>query len=86
MENDLKVSVKCEIGSSEYLNCKELKCPMPIVKLSKAMKSMPSGQTVVVEASDPAFKSDIEAWVRTMGYELLEFIENPVQRAVIRKL
>jgi TusA-related sulfurtransferase len=46
---------------------------------------MSAGETIVVEASDPAFKSDVQAWVKTMGYELLEFKEDSVQTAVIRK-
>lgn len=85
MGNDLNDSMKCEIDSAEYLDCKELQCPMPIVRVSKAVKAMASGQKLIVEASDPAFKSDLEAWARTMDCELLEFVEGPVARAVIRK-
>ena len=50
-----------EMEANEYLDCKELRCPLPIVKLSKAIKQMAAGQTIVVEASDPAFKSDVQA-------------------------
>lgn len=71
--------------ADEYLDCRELRCPMPIVKVSKAIKQMQPGQSLAVEATDPAFKSDVQAWVATMGYELLEFTEGPVQKAVIRK-
>ena len=85
MENDLKDNLNVKIEADEYLNCKELRCPIPIVKLSKAIKSMTSGQTIAVEATDQAFKSDVVAWIRTMGYELLDFIEGPVSTAVIRK-
>ena len=69
----------------ESLDCKGLRCPMPIVRLSKILKRMTTGQTLVVEASDPAFASDVRAWVRTMGYELIECIDGPIQKAVIRK-
>jgi TusA-related sulfurtransferase len=85
MQHNLKENVGTETNAHEYLDCKGLRCPLPIVKLSKAMKEMAAGQIVVVEASDPAFKSDVQAWVKTMGYELLEFKEDPVQTAVIRK-
>ena len=71
--------------ADKYLDCTQLRCPEPIVKLSKAFKQMASGQTLAVEASDPAFESDVQAWVKIMGYELLEFTEGPVQKAVIRK-
>lgn len=72
-------------STHEYLDCKGLRCPMPIVRLSKALKTMTTGQTLVVEASDPAFASDVRAWVRTMGYELIECIDGPIKKAVIRK-
>jgi TusA-related sulfurtransferase len=85
MQNDLKENVDMEINAREHLDCKGLRCPLPIVKLSKAIKQMAAGQTIVVEASDPAFKSDVQAWVKTMDFELLEFKEGPVQTAVIRK-
>jgi tRNA 2-thiouridine synthesizing protein A len=68
-----------------YLDCRELRCPLPIVKLSKAIKQMQPGQTLAVEASDPAFKSDLQAWLRTMGHELLEFADGATKKAIIRK-
>ncbi len=85
MQEELKNKMNLETDADEYLDCRDMKCPLPIVKLSKAIKQMTAGQVVAVEASDPAFKSDVQAWVKTMGCELLEFIENPVQVAVIRK-
>ena len=72
--------------AAEYLDCRGLRCPMPIVRISKAVKKMTIGQTLVVEASDPAFPSDIRAWIKTMGYELVEFTDGPIQKAVIRKV
>lgn len=73
------------MNTDKYLDCKELKCPMPIVRLSKEMKQMTAGQTITVEASDPAFKSDIRAWIKTMDYELIEFKDDCIQTAVVRK-
>jgi TusA-related sulfurtransferase len=49
------------------------------------MKAMPAGQTLEVTADDPAFGADVKAWIKKMGYALLEFEEGVVQRAVIRK-
>ena len=67
------------------LDCQGMNCPMPIVRVSQAMKKMSGGQTLAARADDPAFSADIKAWVKKMGYELLEFEEGPVQCAVIRK-
>ena len=69
----------------KYLDYTQLECPMPIVKISKEFKQMSSGQTLSVEASDPAFVSDIQAWVSAMGYELLELQDGSTQTALIRK-
>ena len=71
--------------ADQYLDCTGLACPMPIVRVSRTIKEMSCGQTLLVEAADPAFRSDLEAWIRTMGHELLEFSEGSMQRALIRK-
>jgi TusA-related sulfurtransferase len=49
------------------------------------MKDLSPGQTLWVEADDPAFKSDLEAWVGATGHELLEFSEGLTQQALVRK-
>lgn len=71
--------------ADKSLDCKQLNCPMPIVKISQAMKEMSSGQTLEVEATDAAFQADLKAWVEQMGHELVEFNSGPVQRAIIKK-
>ena len=71
--------------ADRYLDCTGLSCPVPIVRLSRAIKEMSGGQTLLVEAADPAFQCDLEAWIRTMGHELLEFSDGAIQRALIRK-
>jgi tRNA 2-thiouridine synthesizing protein A len=71
--------------ADKFLDCKQLNCPMPIVKISQAMKGMSAGETLEVEATDPAFEADLKAWTTQMGNELLEFSNGAVQRAVIKK-
>ena len=68
------------------LDCRGLNCPVPIVRISQAIKKMEASQTLEVEADDPAFGADVDAWVRKMGHELVAFDEGAVQRAVIRKV
>jgi tRNA 2-thiouridine synthesizing protein A len=69
----------------QYLDCTGLRCPMPIVKISLAMKSMAVGQRLRVQANDPAFKADLEAWVRRLGHNLVDYQDGHVQVAVIEK-
>jgi TusA-related sulfurtransferase len=59
---------------------------MPIVKVSQAIKALATGDLLRVEATDPAFTADVEAWVRRMGHRLVEFHDGPVQQAVIEKV
>jgi TusA-related sulfurtransferase len=55
------------------LDCKNLNCPMPIVKISRAIKGIEIGDRLVVSATDPAFKADVEAWIRKTGHTLVSF-------------
>jgi tRNA 2-thiouridine synthesizing protein A len=63
-----------------------LACPLPIVKTSKAVKEMASGELVEVLATDPGSVQDFSAWCRATGNELIEKThESGVFRYVIRK-
>ena len=69
----------------QKLDCKDLQCPMPIIKISKIIESMEVGQRLIVEATDPAFRPDIEAWGRKTGHAILEFSDDDIKTAVIEK-
>ena len=68
------------------LDCRGLNCPVPIVRISQAIKKMEAGQTLEVTADDPAFSADVDAWVSKMGHELVALDDGAVQRALIRKV
>lgn len=80
------VVVAWEVSSmvDRELDCQGMNCPMPIVETTKAVRTMESGQVLVVTATDLAFKLDIEAWSRRTGNVIEEFHEGDVQRAQIR--
>jgi len=72
--------------SSQKLDCKGLQCPIPIVRISRAMKELKVGEQLYVEASDISFQADVEAWVRSMGHHLVSFSEEAgIQTAVLEK-
>ncbi len=58
---------------------------MPIVKISLAMKTLAAGQRLRVCANDPAFKADLEAWVKQLGHRLVQYTDGVVHEAVIEK-
>jgi len=53
------------------LDCSDLLCPMPIVKTTKAIKELQSGQILKMIATDAGSPPDIAAWSRQTGNELL---------------
>ena len=59
------------IKEDQILDCSGLLCPMPIVKTSKAIKELQSGQILKVIATDAGYPPDIEAWSRQTGNPLL---------------
>ena len=57
------------------VDARGLQCPMPVIKVSQAVKALESGQTVEVIATDRGALSDIPAWAKDMGHSLKEQFE-----------
>jgi tRNA 2-thiouridine synthesizing protein A len=53
------------------VDAKGLLCPMPIVRLSKAVREMDPGEVVLLEATDPGAVPDVAAWSRSTGNPVL---------------
>ncbi len=49
------------------IDAKGLQCPLPIVRIAKAVKNMDSGQTIEVVSTDLAFPEDVKAWCKVTG-------------------
>jgi len=61
-----------DIVADMTLDCTGLICPMPIVKMAKAIKQIEQGQVLQLIATDPGSPADVEAWSRQTGHELLD--------------
>ena len=48
-----------------------LQCPGPIMKVSENMKALKEGETLCIQATDPAFSSDIGVWCQRTGNRLI---------------
>lgn len=59
------------IKEDQLLDCTGMLCPMPIVKTTKAMKELESGQILKMISTDAGSPPDIAAWSRQTGNELL---------------
>ena len=56
---------------AKSLDLKGLLCPMPVVKMAKAIKEVQPGEIIEAFATDPGVMADIHAWCRTTGNELV---------------
>jgi len=53
------------------LDCRGLKCPLPVIKTRKAIKELNSGALLRMISSDPGSINDIRAWAKRTGNKLL---------------
>ena len=51
------------------LDARGRRCPLPILDLARHIGDVDVGDTVTVEADDPAAHPDIRAWCRMRGHE-----------------
>jgi tRNA 2-thiouridine synthesizing protein A len=80
------VQTNIQTNADLFLDCKHLLCPMPIIKLSQAIKKISVGQTIFTETTDPGSQYDIEAWARQTGQEiLLTDHKDKIYRFLIRR-
>ncbi len=68
------------------LDASGLNCPLPLLRLKKALMGMQSGEIVRVLATDPAAHLDIGVYSDQTGNRILEFFEdNGTQHFLIQK-
>lgn len=53
------------------LDLKGLLCPLPVVRISQAIKKVELGDSIEALASDPGVLADIPAWAKSSGNELV---------------
>ncbi len=61
-----------EQSIDRVLDTKGPNCPLPVLKLKKAMKQVPPGGILQVLATDPGAVADFEAFCRQTGNQLLD--------------
>ncbi len=79
MSEEIKVDVTMDL--------KGLKCPLPVVRVSKKVKDeMQVGQVLVAETTDPGAHADFPAWAKTSGNEIVKIEKGDVSKFYIKKL
>lgn len=72
--------------ADKLLDTKGLNCPLPVLKLKKAIQDVPVGGTLEVLATDPSASGDFEAFCRQTKHELVEQAEaEGVYRFLIKR-
>mgnify|MGYP000049377375 CR=1 FL=1 len=63
-----------------------LNCPLPLLRLKKALLEINSGEVVKVIATDPAAHLDFGVYTHQTGHEMLNILkEPPLQIFYIKK-
>ncbi len=75
------------VNADEELDCRGMRCPLPIIRLANAIGDVRPGGTLAVVADDPAARPDIAAWCRMRGQEYLgeDLAPDGVPRFVVRR-
>ena len=60
----------------DSLDARNLLCPMPVIRVQNAMESLAPGDVIEVICTDPGAMSDVPAWCRVNGHEVLEAVED----------
>ena len=70
------------------LDCRGLRCPLPIIRLANNIGDVPVGGTLAVVADDPAARPDVQAWCRMRKQEYVgeDVADDGVPRFVVRRL
>jgi tRNA 2-thiouridine synthesizing protein A len=69
------------------VDCRGQRCPLPVIMLARALPGVPVGGTVHLLADDPAAATDIPAWCRLRGQDLVAVAaEGAATRFQVRRL
>lgn len=64
------------VSDRHTLDARRMLCPIPVIRLQDFVSSLPSGELVEVLCTDPGTRSDIPAWCRISGHQLLAIEEH----------
>ena len=69
------------------LDCRGMRCPLPVVRLANSIGDVAVGGTLAVVADDPAARPDIPAWCRMRGQEYVgeDVATDGVPRFLVRR-
>jgi tRNA 2-thiouridine synthesizing protein A len=62
-------------GTAIEVDARGLRCPIPVIRLGATIRDLAPGAVVRLLATDPAAGSDVAAFCRMRGHDLLQVID-----------
>ncbi len=60
-----------ETQADQVLDCRGVLCPMPVIRVSQAIKTIGVGRILELLTTDPGSRPDMEAWAKQTGHDLI---------------
>ncbi|MTI08341.1 sulfurtransferase TusA family protein [Curvivirga aplysinae] len=57
--------------SEEIMDLTGMRCPIPVLKARKRIKTLEAGAKVIIHATDPGAERDFPAFCESQGHKLL---------------
>jgi len=64
------------LQADQVVDARGTSCPGPILAAKKAIRSVPVGGVMEVQATDSGTLKDLPAWSKKMGHEFLGHVED----------
>ena len=76
------------VNADVELDCRGMRCPLPVIRLANHLDDVAVGGTVAVVADDPAARPDVPAWCRMRGQDYVgeDAAADGVPRFVVRRV
>ncbi len=55
-------------GQGLVVDARGTRCPVPVLRLARAVRDLPAGSVATVLADDPAVEHDVPAWAGMRGH------------------
>ncbi|MGE3334920.1 MAG: sulfurtransferase TusA family protein [Rhodospirillaceae bacterium] len=68
------------------IDARGLSCPLPVLRLNKALRDIPGGAEIILLATDPAALRDVPAFCNAHGHQVIHSSEGEFFRFRIRKI
>ncbi|EGM69588.1 sulfurtransferase TusA family protein [Shewanella sp. HN-41] len=66
-----------------FIDLTPFRCPVPLVRVKLALKSMSSGETLHILLSDSGSRRDVPLFLKKQGYNIQVLCDDAIQLALV---